>query len=234
MMDGVMKQCPSIEEVAIQAFNAGCDILLLGGKQLSGASVGFELKPGDIKQIHKALVRAVQEGRISLARVDEAVEKILRLKDRYLRFQEIPSIDIKSHKALSQKIASLALKTQINTPISLKGKKIALFAPEILRSSLAKIAEKKYFFSQLNPSKEEKKAAQVLAQTADVLVIYSYNSWKNPLQIAFIQSLLHVKKQTVLVITRDPQDAVFFPNANTIFTTYSPTEPSLEAAYSSL
>jgi beta-N-acetylhexosaminidase len=77
IMDGVLRQCGTVEEAAIQALNAGCDILLLGGKLLQGE--GFELTVEDARRIHHALVQAVHEGRISQARLNEALERVDRL-----------------------------------------------------------------------------------------------------------------------------------------------------------
>jgi len=61
VMEGLLKNCHhSVEEAAIRAFQAGHDILLLGGKQLQGAKDGFELTVRDIEKIHHALVDAVR------------------------------------------------------------------------------------------------------------------------------------------------------------------------------
>lgn len=84
VMEGVLKKCRSIDEAAIQALDAGCDILLLGGKQLIGGTTNLELTAKDIQRVHRSIVNAVKNGRLSEARVDEAVRKILSLKKRYL------------------------------------------------------------------------------------------------------------------------------------------------------
>lgn len=82
VMEGVLKQCSNIDEVAISAFNAGCDLLLLGGKQLVGEKTYQELTPRDIERIHHSLVTAVKNERISKIRLDQAVQKILKLKQK--------------------------------------------------------------------------------------------------------------------------------------------------------
>ncbi|MES2345412.1 MAG: glycoside hydrolase family 3 protein [Chlamydiota bacterium] len=80
IMEGLLKQVFSIEEAAIQAFEAGCDLLLLGGKQLLEGQDGFELELIDVARIHRALVRAVEEGRIPEKRVDDSLKRILCAK----------------------------------------------------------------------------------------------------------------------------------------------------------
>ena len=77
VMKGVLKQCQSIDEAAICALNAGCDMLILGGGGL------LELTIADVKRIHRSIADAVKSGRISEERLSQAVEKILNLKEQY-------------------------------------------------------------------------------------------------------------------------------------------------------
>ena len=80
VMEGVLKKCQTIDEAVIQAFNAGCDILLLGGKQLIGGNANLELSVEDVKRIHSSIVNGIKSGRISEKRLHQAIEKILKLK----------------------------------------------------------------------------------------------------------------------------------------------------------
>ena len=82
VMQGVLKQTGSVSEAAIQALQAGCDILLLGGRQLVEGKQPLELSASDIQQIHKDIITAVKGGRVQEKRVDEAVQKILKMKSR--------------------------------------------------------------------------------------------------------------------------------------------------------
>lgn len=84
MMQGLLAECPNIEEAAIQAVNAGCDLLILGGKQLLDNNKGFELTVADNLRIARALVAAVKTGRISQERLDDAVRRSLNFKKVYL------------------------------------------------------------------------------------------------------------------------------------------------------
>ncbi len=79
-MEGVLKKTGSPTLAALLAFEAGSDILLLGGKILNGSKTGFELTSKDIIAIHKALVDAVQTGRITEERLNHSLNKILTLK----------------------------------------------------------------------------------------------------------------------------------------------------------
>lgn len=82
VMQGVVKKCKTVDEAAIQALQAGCDMLILGGKLLSGEHAGFELTVTDIKRVHNSIVKAVQSGRLSEERINDAVERVLNLKNK--------------------------------------------------------------------------------------------------------------------------------------------------------
>lgn len=100
IMDGLLEQVPSIEEATIQAFEAGCDLLLLAGKRLLKQNRS-ELTPKDIIKIHKALIDAVLSGRISQERLNDSVERILRVKET-LSIQELTEQDIRDHVATDE------------------------------------------------------------------------------------------------------------------------------------
>lgn len=247
VMEGVLKSCQTVDEAAIRALNAGCDIILLGGKQLIGGDAQLELGVNDIRRIQRSLVHAIKNGRITEARLNQAVEKVLKLKERYLTDksseQHLPlsqCIHTPQHREIARKIASLAIhiiSLKPDTISSLNSQKIVVFAPQLLRENIQQTSLLKFgktteafFFATLSPSEEEVKEAMRLAESADVLLACSYNAWKNPSQIHLIQSLLKTKKPFILLILRDPLDASLFPEANLVLITFSPTVPSIQAA----
>lgn len=246
VMEGVLKKCHSVDEASIMALNAGCDLLILGGKLLTSEHTGYELTPTDVQRIHGAIVEAVKNGRISEAKLDKAVTRILKLKDRYLSPQielkptnYTDKIDTLKHRDLAKKIAFLALET-IEKPSSkvahLGDKKIFVVAPSILKNSLQSTSifqlgksTDVYFFNGLNPSNEEVQAVLQEAAMADVVMVCSYNAWKNPSAVAMTESLLNRGKPLVLLSLRDPLDATLFPSADLTLKSFSPTLPSIEA-----
>jgi len=234
-MEGVLKKCGSVDEAAVQALNAGCDILMLGGRQLIGDSK-FELTVSDIRRIHQRLVDAVKSGQISEERLDQAVEKVLELKNKYLvnPSRTGNAVKMAEHEALSKKIAALSVQIKKNQQMSFVGKKVVVIAPQLLKesvqqTSLAKMGQT-LFFQGLNPTEAAVAAVIESANTADVIVFCSYNSWKNEAQAKLIQIFLESGKPVVLFAVRDPQDAALFPKAAAILTTFSPTVPSIQAA----
>lgn len=88
VMKGVLSQFPSVDEAAIAAIQAGCDILVLGGRQLIGKDEKVELSPQDILRIHRSIIRAIQRGDIPIERINEAVSRIIRVKLNYVQRQE--------------------------------------------------------------------------------------------------------------------------------------------------
>lgn len=77
VMQGLLQQCPSIEEAAIRSFEAGCDLLILGGRQLMLQQNDYELEADVILRIHQAIVDAVRNGRVKIERLDASVKRIL-------------------------------------------------------------------------------------------------------------------------------------------------------------
>jgi beta-N-acetylhexosaminidase len=81
----------------------------------------------------------------------------------------------------------------------------------------------------LSPQGPEIEAAKEKANKADLLIVCSYNAWKSVGQLALIQSLIDAGKPLILLILRDPLDEALFSQASMIFTTFSPTVPSIQA-----
>lgn len=81
VMEGVLKQCLTVDEAAIRALNAGNDMLIIGGKLLIGQDK-VELTSKDIQRIHRSIIEAVRTNRLPESRLDAAVTKILHLKQK--------------------------------------------------------------------------------------------------------------------------------------------------------
>lgn len=105
VMQGLLNNCSSIEEAAIRAINAGCDLLILGGRQLHADSQ-LELTVERIQKIYQALLQAVETGVISQQRLDQAVQRILNLKNKYPLSPTKIEYDRSEHQNLADYIAS--------------------------------------------------------------------------------------------------------------------------------
>jgi len=246
VMKGVLKIDQTIDEIAIKALVAGCDLLLLGGRELN-ASDGLELNYKDIKRIHQSVVDAVKHGLILEERVTKSVERILKLKENYFNQGAVDLLQMDVNgmlssidsETLAKEIATDALKIlnlETYNNINISDKNVLIVAPcnlydRVHETSIKKIGKKTEmcFFDAFYPSEKEIEEVKILSRKVDVLIIYSYQAWKNPLQEHLIHSLLNMQKTSILIVTRDENDAELFPNSNLIIKTYSDSEASLQA-----
>ena len=137
VMQGLLNNGYSIEEAAVCSINAGCDLLILGGRQLNAYS-SLKLTREKIQKIHQALLQAVHSGVISKQRLEEALQRVLNLKSKILPFSQVEYNKLE-HQELSEQIASLALQIVKKKSICLK-KEVVLFAPKILKTDINKLA----------------------------------------------------------------------------------------------
>lgn len=249
VMQGLLKGCPCIEEAAIRAFEAGNDILILGGLQLLSEKKGLELTVNQILKVYHSLLEAVKTGRISNARLNASVARILHLKEKYHLFDyQFPDVlEIKQkvnnaeHKKLAQEIAYHALHadgTDQLAPISYSKQKVVVLAPQATQydinlTSLTTIGKETQvmFFRHLNPTPEEMIQAEKLIEWADAIIVCTYNAWKNTNQAAFIHNLAQKNKPVTIIALRDPQDhALFKEEVDVCVTTSSPDAYSIQCA----
>lgn len=81
IMQGLYQHCASLPEASLKAFNAGCDLLCIGGKIQKGDQIitaGIE----DLLHVYRFFLKAVKTGEISEQRLNESVERILLLKEK--------------------------------------------------------------------------------------------------------------------------------------------------------
>lgn len=241
VMQALFQKGVSIEEISIEALNAGCDILLLGGKFLHKEGVHAPLKAPDVQKIHEAIVHAIHRKKIPMQRLNSAVEKVLWLKKKYLLgksgvdYKNVGTkLDISQHKVLAKNISTHSIFLSKKPLFSIKKffkKNITIFAPEILRSRLLStfFSYKDIFFFQENIPDSKAKTLKKKAESGEGIVIFIHKAWKDPLQISFVQSLLGINKPNIVVVTTDPIDNSLFSTADGIINTFSPAVSSMEA-----
>ncbi|MGR3912793.1 MAG: glycoside hydrolase family 3 protein [Candidatus Rhabdochlamydia sp.] len=250
-MQGVLKQCEgNIIKASIQAINAGCDLLCLGGRHLAQGTIQGSTHFETLKIIHEELVQAVKQGEISEDRLNEAVANVLALKKSCLFLKEAarekPPLDfnnLQKHQKVARKISAKALKIVKDNPTLLKDlsqKNIAFIAPLSLEKSLLKEpfsqigkSAKFLFFSQDSLDSNIEILINEI-EASDTLVIFSVGAWKNLEQKRVIDQIIDLHKHTILVVTKEPLDVELFPKADITLCTFSPSSPSLHAVYSYL
>ncbi|MDP2600670.1 MAG: beta-N-acetylhexosaminidase [Deltaproteobacteria bacterium] len=98
---GAISKMSSLDEACIRAFNAGCDVLIIGKDPAQQAAA------------LDTFARAVEEGMIPAERVEQSLARITHFKNRFCRMggEQKPPLSIigcKAHKELLNKINQLA------------------------------------------------------------------------------------------------------------------------------
>lgn len=93
-----------VERGCIEAIKAGCDMICVG----TGGSGVLESQ----KSCCEALYQAVVSGEIPMARLEEAVARILRVKEKFIMNQQDCSPDFAVHQALNEAVCGKAATAQ--------------------------------------------------------------------------------------------------------------------------
>lgn len=229
VMEGVLKNSGSAEEASILAFNAGCDILLLGGKLLSDSFTGKELTLKDVRSIYYAMIQAVKQGRISEERLNESVQRIISLKERYGLCDKRKDLEIslEKHLQLAEQIAALSVEV-VRMEKALCPSKVSIVAPNVLQSKFLELdLNVPIFFCDGDFDNQE-------ALEAELVIFCSHNAWKDPKQLELIQELHAKARHFALLVTRDAYDKDLFPNVESVVMSHSPVSISLKAALAKL
>ena len=243
VMGGVIKSSSSIEDAAVDAFKAGCDVLIFGGKLLNESKEERELTVEDIERVFKHLVTAVKKGEISEARLNRSVQRILDTKKQYGLFENINPreeelhlrIATKAHKSLAEEVAKRALK--ITNPHLLKrwqteNKKTLVIASELLKDRiLACYDGNTFFFKESDFTEDTIKNLQAQLLSHDRAIWFSHNSWKNEKLQTTLKAALGTIKNRAWICVRDEEDTKNLDDHESlIILTYSPTQVSIQCA----
>lgn len=247
VMGALLESCPNSVEASIRAFLAGADILILGGKRFIDET-GIEFNLDDIRMIHEGLIEAVRKGRIPLERIDESVEKILKMKEEFHLFSWkmpderaiIEEVQTEPSRLLAREIAELSLRTDGHPgsfSIPFKSATIAVFAPSIVQfelgsTSIVNLGKKTtlFYYPTLDPTPLDVEAALHVAAGAEILVLCTYNAWKYKSQLNIAKALVELKKTLIILALRDPQDITFLGDAKMVIPTNSPDSNTIQTA----
>lgn len=228
-------------EEAVRGAQAGIDLLLLGDNPLGQ------------KEVQTALVRAVQDERLSNVELRASVARVLALKTWLFGQHKQPPLEIvgcAEHHRIAQEIADRSI-TLVHDQAGLlplnprPDERIGIFLPSPLNLtpadtsasvtlSLARFlrqwhANTDELLFSFAPTENEIAALRQQARQYDYLIIGTLNAFQEPLQQLLVRSLLTLGIPSILVALRLPYDAGLFPTATTVLCTYSILEPSLHA-----
>lgn len=225
-----------LEEACVRGIEAGLDLLLV----CSGAQ--------DAKAVHKAIMKAVEDGRISQERIMvscRARQAALKRLPQYEEMERARRLNVlnKSVKASEDMIvdssaSAIELSRGIPKTVFLGDEPIHLYVPELARYPLNycrwlkteipaledRIVEHRYTVS---PAEEECKTLASTCQGNCILV--SFRSSNNPGQIRLAHELRQVSKERLLIASDVPYDLDLIQEWDSAVAVFDPTELAVRA-----
>lgn len=230
---GAIEQTYGIGEAAVRAIAAGSDIVIVGWSK------------NKQKEVYDALLKAARSGKISQKRLDEAVERVTKLRAK--RRENVQNEELKTEidmiinheaqKRLAREITdeSVTLLQNKNDiiPLARDGKKIIVISPlyELFRE-IRKRTENVYFIEMpFRPDEGEKqkllKYVNKLSHKVDKIIIGIFN--KHHAEI--VEKLRKDIKTPIIVVSFDsPHYISRFPDVDAFACVYHYRTGAAEAA----
>lgn len=237
---GAITKYFTVEEGVVKAVAAGVDIVMVchtAAKQ---------------REALAALRRAVDDGTVSTARIDESVGRIARLKEKVAHRKnntDITHDTIPFHHMIADRIARDSITIVRNDrgvlPLYLNHPdRLLAIVPryETLTQVEEKTSEENTILEELQIRHENTSVLQIdpspTAKDFAVfdkiraykrVILFTYNAHLNDAQITFAKKLLSVRKDAVIVAVRNPYDLSKLPEAETTVATYGFRNCSIKA-----
>ena len=222
-------------EIPLRAIEAGVDQLLM------------PVNPG---LAYNSVLSAVRGGRISEARIDQSVERILKLKlgtgvvdHPYVDLARVAKVvGTAANYADAQRIADRSTTLLTNDagllPLSPAPRKILVagYSPAALGTAL-QIRGATTVVKDTGTTPTDAKINDALAAVgdADLTVVLTNKAWdtevtdKQAKQQKLVNALLDTGRPVIVIPVRDPYDVAYFPAAQTTLVTYGTAAVSMEA-----
>ncbi|WIG61846.1 MAG: beta-N-acetylglucosaminidase [Ktedonobacterales bacterium] len=230
---------------SVLALRAGTDIVLVSHRiQVQRASIA-------------AVRAAVASGELTLDAFRQAAERIMRLKQRYLAWDNLPTTDAltivgsRPHAALRDqayaasttlvrdKASLLPLHISADEPLA-----IIVQPPDAINdavdiafepSSLLDAIRHEHPNTSLvtlapHPTTEQIDATLRIAGAARAVLLVTLNAHRRPEQLGIMRRIAGVGRPTIGIAVCDPYDACVLPEIGTFLATYEYSEPALAAA----
>ncbi|MFG6146826.1 glycoside hydrolase family 3 protein [Halobacillus sp. B23F22_1] len=217
------------EEVPVEAFKAGADILL---------------NPPNVPLAYDAMLEAVEEGEISEKRVDESVFRILEMKFKRGLFDDpsvpedaLQNIGLEENLALADQMTedSITLvKNEDVLPLEADDEMFvtgpSIGSPDLLADLLNNEGiDSRSLATGTNPASSEIEHAVEQAEGADKVIVTAYTANTNEAQQQLVEELQSTGKDVIVTSMRNPYDIMAFPDIEANVLTYGFEEISVEA-----
>jgi beta-N-acetylhexosaminidase len=243
---GAIDQHWGMEEASVLAVLAGADMLIFG------ADKGHE--PEEQDGVFAFLVEAVRSGRIPESRIDEAVSRILRVKealgildDPWPREDDLDRLAAPESLVVAEKIAEgsvtlvrnpnrgglggCALSGGATAVLPLVGEKIPLLWPKEYESALLPLLQECPGFVPmllpLDPASEDVEEACAALAEQETVFAGSYDLHRNAGWKALLRRL--GEERLVLFAVRSPYDLLHVEDVRGYLVTYGDRPPSMKA-----
>ncbi|MEV6834327.1 glycoside hydrolase family 3 protein [Streptomyces sp. NPDC051133] len=221
------------------------------------AGVDQLLNPPSLDVAWHAVLRAVQDGELTEARLDESILRILRMKARLGLFDHTSTtragvdraVGTKSHLATADRIAERTTTLLVNEdgilPFDRRERRRVLVvgadpaSPSgttgpptgVLAAALTELGFTATALSTgTAPSAATVTKAVTAAQDADAVVVATYNVTAGNSQRTLVERLLATGRPVVAVAVRNPYDVAQLPSVKGCLATYCWTDVELRAA----
>lgn len=221
-------------EAAVMAVEAGVDVLALG------PSIGR-----DAAQLAlNAVVSAVDSGRISEARLDESVRRILAAKDRAGLYFWTPLDPDTAAQRVNVPAGDALIESLFTHGVTVAYDHAGLVpVPAGARTAIIFLGTRYQIFDECgrwadpaltrwvaigdSPDSDQISWAIEAANAADVALVFTQDAIRNPAQQALVNALPSAK--TVAIALWSPYDWQTYPNVAAYALTYSPARPAVPA-----
>ncbi len=233
---------------AIEAIKAGVDLIMISHSY------------GPQMQSLNAVIQAVETGEISQERIQTAFDRVAKLKDKYLDWNDIQLhqdikvpevVGCKEHDEIVTEIYRQGVTIVKNEdsilPLSPDANhRVLLVYPE--NNSTMAVEDKRYSTFSLGesitdmhpsvtvrqlsnpPTDEEINEASIQAKGYDTVIVATLSATAGSNQIKLVEEIYQENKRVIVVATRSPYDLAYLPNVPCYISTYEFTSPALKMA----
>ncbi len=213
-------------KAATTSFQAGADVLLF--------QTGYALH----RQVHQALVDMVKRGELPMARLDQAVRRVLLAKEKFAilannhQTQTPDRVGAIETKNLSRDVALQAITLLRDDAKLIPLKSDAkLLVVEMGALGLGNLLGATTMSVNAQPQPNEIASVVGIAKDGTRTVIVATNDVaKNKTQVDLVAALQKENVPLIIVAVRSPYDLMYLPNVTTYLATYGTNPPLIKAA----
>lgn len=233
---------------AVEALKAGVDVVMISHT------------PSLQKQAIEKIVEAVENNELPIERIDEAYQRVRRLKERYVSWEQtnvdVEKVSIPDYvgsqehrelaKQITQKGVTIVKDEQLLPLDNSKSHRVCVLIQE--NTYLTMVEDKEFSINSLgeviqeihpeanvqriskDPTANEIELLLKQANQYDTIIVGTLNAAKSTAQQTLIKKLYEQNERIVVVAMRNPYDLAWMPFIKTFIATYEFTTLALTAA----